>query len=486
MMSGRKKILLLWLALMSVWVLSAQNLSMFRQESYRHASLSVCVRSLDDGRTVADHQSEKTLSPASVTKLITTAAALECLGADYRFETRLAYDGRLEGPVLRGNVWIVAGGDPSLGSEYAATPSQEFLQQWVAALRQKGIRRIEGQVLLWSDIVDEEPLSPGWTWEDMGNYYAAGVYGVAVFDNQFRLALRSSEEGSCPEILETTPALPRLLIDNRLRAAGRGDSAYFYGEPYRWERVLTGSIPPRQERFVIKGDIPDPEVCLVDLLEGELRRQGILIEGRQMLVEGYRSRAGKVFRPGDRSLPLPESRILLHHRSQPLSEIIQQINYHSLNMFTEYLARAVARARGCSGPVSAAQGLQAVQSFWESQGIDCASWYLKDACGLAPQTAFSTGSMVDILSYMAHSGNARVFARSLPQAGREGTVRSLGTGLPGELRLKSGSRTGVRAYAGYYTVGNRHYAIAFTLNYSKLPYAQVKADLERFILSINH
>lgn len=485
-MDGWKKTMLLWLATMLVSTSIAQDLSVFRQEAYRHASVSVCVRSLNDGRTVADYQSEKAMSPASVTKLVTTAAALECLGPDYCFETLLAYDGRIEGPVLRGNLWIVAGGDPSLGSEYAAASQRDFLQQWVDVLRRRGIRLVEGQVLLWSEVFDEEPLSPGWTWEDMGNYYAAGVYGVAVYDNQFRLTLRSGEEGSCPEMLETTPALPRLAIDNRLRAGGQGDSAYFHGEPYSWQRLLTGSIPPRQERFVIKGDIPDPELCLVDLMEGELRRQGIQVAGRPMHIEGYRCRADKVFRPGDKRLSLSEERILLHHRSQPLQEIIRQINYHSLNMFTEYLARAVARAQGCSGPVSAAQGLQAVQSFWESKGIDCGSWFLKDACGLAPQTAFSAASMVDVLCYMDRSAHARLFARSLPQAGREGTVRSLGAGLPGELRLKSGSRTGVRAYAGYYTLGSRRYAIAFTLNYSKIPYAQVKTDLERFILSINH
>ena len=478
---------LLWLCLLLVptWT-SAQDLSIFRQEAYRHASLSVCVRSLDDGRTVAEYQSDRTLSPASVTKLITTAAALECLGPDSRFETALAYDGHIEGTVLRGNLWILAGGDPSLGSEYMSQPQQSFLQQWMAALRQRGIRRIEGRVLLWSELCDEEPLSPGWTWEDLGNYYAAGCYGVAVYDNQFRLALRSGRPGSRPEILEIIPELPLLSIDNRLTAGSRADSAYFHGEPYRWQRLLTGSIPANRERFVIKGDIPDPEVYLVGLLEKEIRRQGIVIEGRSISVEPYRERAGGVFRSGQGSLRLPENQILVRYYSEPLSEIVRAVNYHSLNMYTEYLARAVARARGLSGPISEVQALRSVTDFWQERGIDCSSWFLKDACGLAPQTAFPLSSIVEILCYMSDSENSSFFARSLPRAGREGTVRSLGQRLPGELRLKSGSRSGVRAWAGYYTIGSHRYALAYTLNYSKLPSSKVVDDLERFILSISY
>ncbi|MDI9544384.1 MAG: D-alanyl-D-alanine carboxypeptidase, partial [Bacteroidota bacterium] len=154
------------------------------------------VQEVQSGELPAEMNSAQALVPASLSKLLTTGAALEILGPEKRFKTELAYRGLLENGSLKGNLYILGGGDPSLGSEYTEEQAGLFLQDWVQAVKQLGISRIEGDIVADPSLFDEEAVSPYWLWEDMGNYYAAGVYGLAVFDNMFRLGLKSGLPGT--------------------------------------------------------------------------------------------------------------------------------------------------------------------------------------------------------------------------------------------------------------------------------------------------
>ena len=88
------------------------------------------------GKLLAEMNSAQALVPASLSKLLTTGAALEILGPEKRFKTELAYRGLLEKGSLKGNLYILGGGDPSLGSEYTEEQAGLFLQDWVQAVKQ--------------------------------------------------------------------------------------------------------------------------------------------------------------------------------------------------------------------------------------------------------------------------------------------------------------------------------------------------------------
>lgn len=82
------------------------------------ALVSVSVADFETGAILQSANKDQRLCPASVWKLFTTTAALKILGSEFRFRTILAYDGKLENGILSGNVYIIGGGDPSLGSRY--------------------------------------------------------------------------------------------------------------------------------------------------------------------------------------------------------------------------------------------------------------------------------------------------------------------------------------------------------------------------------
>lgn len=88
----------------------------------RTTSWSVLIKDLETGEVVASHEPQLSLAGASITKLLTTGAALASLGGDFRYETKLGYDGQITDSTLYGTLYVIGGGDPTLGSDY-----REFL-----------------------------------------------------------------------------------------------------------------------------------------------------------------------------------------------------------------------------------------------------------------------------------------------------------------------------------------------------------------------
>jgi D-alanyl-D-alanine carboxypeptidase, serine-type, PBP4 family len=455
-----------------------QNTAMFRKKAYEHASVGICVLDLSNSKRIAGLNEQRSLQPASVVKLVTTAAALEILGPDCRFETRIEYTGSLVNGVLDGDLWIRGGGDPSLGSRQVDGDSDAFLDQWVKAVKIAGIKTVKGRIIADASIFDDEPVSPYWLWEDMGNYYAAGIYGLGVYDNSFQLELRSAAAGSRPEILSVRPELPLLTIDNHLKAVNNNlDSAYFYGVPYQWARSLFGTMPSNRSRFVIKGDIPDPPFFLAGRFGEELEKNGVRVEGNPVSL--------RQLADADRLSALP-AKILEKTYSIPLSQMIRIIQVKSDNLYTEYLLRHLALSV-YGKPATAKDGIKVVRDFWQKKGLDVSALSLSDACGLSPNDRVSPAFLAQMLRYMSEkSPYASVYKSAFPWAGKEGSVAGFlkGTALEGKLRLKSGSVQSVTSYAGYYEQNGKSYVVVLMVNNADADRFQIRKDMEHFLLAL--
>ena len=139
------------------------------------ATVGVCVRT-GDGRTLADIESDNMILPASNMKLISTGAAIHLLGPNYQYITRIGYDGVVEKGILKGNLYIIGGGDPTTGSKDSiATPMTELFDIWEKTVRDAGIRRIDGYIIGDGRYFDGMPEHPSWQWSDIGTYYGSGI-----------------------------------------------------------------------------------------------------------------------------------------------------------------------------------------------------------------------------------------------------------------------------------------------------------------------
>lgn len=449
----------------------AQNTAVFRSKAYEHASVSVCVLDLSNGTTVAQANQGLCVTPASVLKLLTTAVALEKLGPDFRFETKLMTSGTIENSRLTGDVIIQGSGDPSLGSKQVPGNPNAFLEEWVMAIRRAGISRVEGRILVDASTFDDEGISPFWLWEDIGNYYATGVYGVNVFDNSFKLELTSGVAGSKPEITGMQPFVPGLTIENHLLAANNEqDSAYLYGAPFQNEMRLFGSMPANRTSFTIRGQLPDPASYLASRLKVELLKAGIQVDGDARSIRLMSD------------VPYSPRVLLCKTKSIPLSQMIRIIHEKSDNFYTECLLRQLAFGT-TDRPASAREGLRIVRQFWKMKGLDVSALAQYDASGLSPNNRVSAQFLAQVLQKMEPS---RGFVQTLPLAGVEGTVSGFlnNTRLEGKLRLKSGSNQVVNSYAGYYLKNDRTYAVVMLVNHANASRSQIRKDMETFLLSL--
>ena len=147
------------------------------------AVISICART-GDGRILVDIDADNMLIPASNMKLISTGAAIHRFGPEYRFETSIGYDGEITGGVLDGNIYIIGGGDPTLGSKDSiATALERTFSQWEAMIRKAGIRQIKGRIIGDGRFFEGMAEEPTWLWNDIGTYYGAGATGLMFYEN---------------------------------------------------------------------------------------------------------------------------------------------------------------------------------------------------------------------------------------------------------------------------------------------------------------
>ena len=435
-----------------------------------NANISLLVKDLETNKTLYQFRPNNSSIPASTMKLVTTATALELLGPDFQFETKLEIEGTVNSAgILNGDLYIRGGGDPTLGSEHLG--DRYFLNKWVEAVKRYGIRKINGRIVADASLYDEQGVNPKWTWDDIGNYYAAGAYGLSYLDNTYLLVLRSGMEGTTPEILRIEPEIPPLTFDNHLTSTAISfDSAYFYGNPRSNFRIIHGEIPANRVEYTVKGDIPNPGLLLAEHFHDKLVLNGISIE---------RSPTDKVTNTFAR-------KVIFRHYSVPLSEVIKETNVESNNGYAEHIFRYLALKS--SQVATSNVAVKVVRAFWKSKGLPIDQLFMYDGCGLSPVDAVSAQFFVELLTYMkTKSPNKEVFFNSLPISGISGTLTNFlnKTPLHGKVHAKSGTISRVKCYAGYIENNEKTYIFAILVNNANGTSKAVTKKMEEFLLKVN-
>lgn len=468
--------------------LSAQSLpqleaaikNLDKQTDMRSANWSITVVDLATGQAVVRHNADRSLVTASTMKSVTTATALAVLGADFRFETYLEYDGTLQDGVLEGNLIIRGTGDPSLGSHRFGESYQlnPLMISWAEIIQKAGIKEIKGHVMGDASIMSTQITPGNWNWEDMGNYYGAGAAGLNLHENFYRIDFRSPGPGGQTSVVRTVPNMIGLQFHNEVRAGkqGSGDNAYIFGAPYTWQRYVRGTIPPNRSAFSIKGSIPDPSLYAARRLTEELRKCGVTIAESASSFRLERIYGRKI----------SVQRQTLHtHRSPSLKNIVRHTNMESINLYAEALALRTSVARKAGNSTAKAAGM--IEDYWAGKGVNIRGMNLQDGSGLSPNNVMSTQQMAKILYLASQSNYATVFRESLPLAGRSGSLKSMlkGTAAEGKLRAKSGYIGGVRGYAGYVRSQNgKEYAFSMISNHYSCSAGQMRRYFEQLMVKL--
>ena len=242
--------------------------------AFKHASMSLYVIESNTNKVVFDYNSQLGLAPASCQKIITSVTAFELLGNDYQYKTELRYDGTIENGILKGNLYVTGAGDPTLGSwRYNTTKDSMVLTNWINAIKKTGIKKIDGTIFFDGTKFENQPLPGGWIWDDIGNYYGAGSWGLNWHENQYDLVLQPGDkEGDDVYILQTKPALQKAYLKPLVTTGkkGSGDNSYIYLPPNSTTGFVTGTVPAGEKTFTIAGAMPNPTWQIEKALEDKL------------------------------------------------------------------------------------------------------------------------------------------------------------------------------------------------------------------------
>ena len=441
----------------------------------KFASVSICIIDLDKDSILADFNGEKTLMCASTAKLFSTYTALDLLGPKYRPQTRIYKNGIVDSlGVLQGDLYLQGLGDMSLGSKYFCEEGAEleFMSIWLKAIKEKGIRAINGSVISDGSSFGYSGVPDGWDWSDMGNYYGAGASGINFFDNTVKYYFDTYSTGKKAKFLKTFPSDSDLVFRHEIKAASiRNDQSYLFGAPYSTDRFGVGYLPSNRNGFVVKGSMPDPEYMLAK----EFTR--FLIEDSLFGFVTGEPKGVRLLLEKDIDYDILD--LVCVHEGETIMDIVRLTNMKSINLFAEGLLNLVGFNN--SGNGSTKSGIEQVYNNLKGK-VNVSGMKLKDGSGLSRKNAVSAMNFCNLLSYIDKSEIADLFKSSLAVAGESGTLKNIckGQSASGLMKAKSGTLSNVKAYAGYVeSKSGANLAFALIVNNFEGPRYQLVKKMER-------
>lgn len=449
---------------------------------YRHATFGVEVYSLDENKVVFALRGSELFTPASTTKLLTEGAALELLGADYRFHTRVYRTGPISGNgTLKGDLVLVASGDPNLSGriqpngtlafenedhsydgspDTRAVPGDPLLvvREIAAQIASRGIKKIHGNVLVDTSLFPEGQHEDG---------TAAVISPVCVNDNLVDLTISAGDQEDAATTLKISPETAYATFINQVRT-GTPDSrpsvqpsSDVTNADGSHSVTLTGTLPARHATMLYVYRVPEPSRFAQVALVSALREKGISANlPAASLERNFKAASGSY---------TPENQ-LAEHVSPPLSEEVKVTLKVSQNLHasaTPYILGAVVGHKTSDIDQG---GFDLEHDFLARAGLDLTGASQGDGAGGALSAYYTPDFMVHYLAFMSKQKDFSVFENALPVLGRDGTLWKIQTKSPaaGHVFAKTGTfgsydalnkrlMLNAKGLAGYTTTPDGHH-----------------------------
>lgn len=410
----------------------------------KYAIVGFYVVNSKTGAVVYSKNARVGLAAASSQKVITATTAFDLLGKDYCFKTELGYDGTITKGTLNGSLLLTGYGDPTLGSwRYANTKADMVTRAWVNELKKNNISGINGTIYLNDAKFSMQPIPGGWIWDDIGNYYGAGHWGLNWHENQYDLVLKpGNKEGDDVQVLRTEPRLVAAVLINQLKTGkkGSGDNGYIYLPPYSGTGFVAGTVPAGEKEFTLSGAFPNP------LLQVQQALSDALAEAK--IYGNYKFSSSQLSKANNEAIREP-TKLLLTQYSPPLDSITYWFLKKSINLYGEALLKTLAYEKQGFG--STENGLSVIHDFWQGKGIDSNAMKMMDGSGLSPQNRITSEAFVRVMQYAKGRPWFSSFYNALPEYNGQ--------------KMKSGTIGGAKSFTGYSKAADgSEYTFAIIIN----------------------
>ncbi len=421
------------------------------------ASVAVVVHPVDASAPLLAHNASRPMNPASVMKLVTTYAALDLLGPAYTWKTTAWIENPIpQGDVVRGatvdgnlsgNLYIRGSGDPRFAIEHLTA----LLRQ----IQVRGIRRIDGDIVLDRSVFDTPASDPGAFDDKPMRPYNVGPDGFLLNFRALRFTLQP--DNGKPRVLMETPS-EGLRVDNQLRTSNSECGS-------NWKDLITVRLIPENtgNRLEFTGSyaaLCGEKPLSLSPLPAEAQTSGLI---RALWKELGGTVNGQI-RPG--SVPLG-AKLLTQHESAPLADAVRDINKFSNNVMARQVFLTIGND---SAPATAERARQRITDWLTSRNLHFSELVLDNGSGLSRIERISADSLNRLLLDAWKSPVMPEFISSLPIVGIDGTMKKRlnGSAATGRAHIKTGTLDGVKTAAGFALDGQgRRHAVTFLINHPR-------------------
>ncbi|MBN1866892.1 D-alanyl-D-alanine carboxypeptidase/D-alanyl-D-alanine-endopeptidase [Candidatus Sumerlaeota bacterium] len=453
-------------------------------ESRTSATWGVCVREIDAPVSVVCENERRLFMSGATQMLLTTAAALDRLGPEFRFRTSLAYTGTPKAGVVNGNLIVRGRGDPTLGGRLSPRPDrpEDLFRQWAGEIKRLGAASFNGILILDDTYFDDDTVGPQWPEQETGAWYTAEVSALCFNENCVTFVLRGKRRANRRAACRTIPPTDYALFNNSVLTGSRDLKEGYVRASRQFESNLINltGVVPRKKEMRVRGAIHNPPLYVGSILRKTLAEEGIAISGGTAMLRDLPS--ADFYTSG--ACPV------VVHVSPPLSEIVEATNRNSQTLYAEAILKTLGKEIRGEGSFRA--GSEVVVQFLKSLGIPESFVSVADGSGLSMANTISPQAMSDFLVAVSRQPSWSILERSLESAGNGPNVgkrleKALETDPAAPLRIGAvqGGARATYSMAGYATTaGGQRLAFSFCVADFPLPAAQAYECMDRMALAL--
>ncbi|HEY4230963.1 MAG TPA: D-alanyl-D-alanine carboxypeptidase/D-alanyl-D-alanine-endopeptidase [Thermoanaerobaculia bacterium] len=418
----------------------------------KSTGVSISIEELDSGSAVYQRNPESPETLASVTKLISSAAALHYLGPEYKFRTTVWRRGDIHDGILQGSLLVVGGGDPNISGRFHEDNSFAIFDQWAEGLKQAGIVRISGDLVLNASSFDGIYRHPEWPADRDTRWYQAPISALSYNDNCVIVSVGRGALPGAPANVTIDPDTDVVQALTVARTLGKSAKIRIaVSRPVGSDRMtVSGTVPSRFFRFAVPVAINDPPKFFGAALKSRLRAAGIELTGNVV----------------EQAVKPDNSWLLVATTESELVPTMAVSNKRSQSFYAEQIFKTLAFEKTGRGTWDAAISL--AKQFLGTIGLDPQRFELHDGSGLSSNDRVAAGDLVQFLRAMNTHPQGAVWRSTLAISGDgEGSLRGrlLDTASRGAVEAKTGTLNGVSTLAGYAKgLSGKTYAFAILLN----------------------
>ena len=190
-----------------------KNLSQIvKDKAFESAHVGIAIESVRTAEPLFKYNSKQRFTPASNLKLFTSAAALLSLSPDFTYETKVVTNGTIASGILKGDLIIVASGDPTISGYFNNSNPTEVFEEWAETLIKKGITQITGDVIVDNSYFNDSPFGKGWRWDDMDRCYSVPKDAFSFNNNCIAFTISPGNKPGAPAKIEIEPNTAYITI----------------------------------------------------------------------------------------------------------------------------------------------------------------------------------------------------------------------------------------------------------------------------------